>query len=72
MRAAHSKRAITNVGVHNWRMPASSPDLNPMKKNVGLAAEEDPYVKDTEDFRRRRPPIGKTAFKARGHKERKT
>ena len=43
---------------------ASSPDLNPVEKMWGWLQRRI-RQKDREDLRKRRPPIGKVAFRAR-------
>ena len=55
---------MTAAGVRAWRVPASSPDLNPVEKMWAWLRRRI-RTKDCEDLRRRRPPIGKMAFKAR-------
>ena len=47
-----------------WKMPAKSPDLNPVEKFWGWLRRQ-LRVKDLADLRAGRPPIGKLAFKAR-------
>ena len=64
LHTAASKRAMAAAGVRAWRVPASSPDLNPVEKMWAWLRRRI-RVKDCEDLRRRRPPIGKMAFKAR-------
>ena len=59
-----SRRAMMDVGVRIWRMPASSPDLNPVEKMWAWLRRKI-RAKDAEDLRKRRLPIGRTAFKAR-------
>ena len=61
LHTAASKRAMREAGIVTWRVPASSPDLNPVEKMWAWLRRK----KDCEDLRRRRPPIGRTAFKAR-------
>ena len=59
-----SVRATQAAGVKIWRMPASSPDLNPVEKMWAWLRRKIRAL-DCEDLRKKRPPIGKTAFKAR-------
>ncbi|CAE7459439.1 unnamed protein product, partial [Symbiodinium sp. CCMP2456] len=64
----HQKRKLTTEEwcrtVRIWRMPASSPDLNPVEKMWAWLRRKIRAL-DCEDLRKKRPPIGKTAFKAR-------
>ena len=64
LHTATSKPATREAGVLTWRVPASSPDLNPVEKMWAWLPRKI-RAKDCQDLRRRRPPIGRTAFKAR-------
>ena len=59
-----SKRTMAAAGITTWRVPASSPDLNPVEKFWAWLRKRI-HELDREDLRRRRPPIGALAFKAR-------
>ena len=56
-----SKPAMAAAGVRAWRVPASSPDLNPVEKFWAWLRRRI-RIKDCEDLRRRRPPIGKMSL----------
>ena len=64
LHTAASRSAMAAEGISAWRMPASSPDLNPVEKMWGWLRRRI-RQKDREDLRKRRPPIGKVAFRAR-------
>ena len=61
---AASQQVMTAAGVRAWRVPASSPDNNPVEK-MWAWLQRRIRAKDCDDLRRRRNPIGKMAFKAR-------
>ena len=64
LHTSRSVRATQAAGVRIWRMPASSPDLNPVEKMWAWLRRKIRAL-DCEDLRKKRPPIGNTAFKAR-------
>ena len=57
----HTAAAMAAAGVRAWRVPASSPDLNPVEKFWAWLRRRI-RIKDCEDLRRRRPPIGKMSL----------
>ena len=58
-RAEYRRSSITL-----WRIPARSPDLNPIEKFWSWARRR-LRVKDLEDVKAKRSPLGKTAYKQR-------
>ena len=64
LHTAASKHAMAAEGITAWRVPAGSPDLNPVEKMWAWLRKR-LHALDRENLRRRRPPIGVTALKAR-------
>ncbi|CAE7600419.1 unnamed protein product [Symbiodinium sp. CCMP2592] len=59
-----NENAMAAEGLSAWRVPPSSPDLNPVEKMWAWLRRRI-RQKDREDLRKRRPPPGKAAFKLR-------
>lgn len=54
--------ALKNVDL--WEVPPKSPDLNPIEMFWAWARRE-LRLRDLEDLRKKRPPLGKTAYRVR-------
>ena len=59
-----AKKAYADKGIVLWQIPARSPDLNPIEKFWRWLRRE-LRRRDLEDWNAKRPPLGKTAYKAR-------
>lgn len=64
LHTAASRSAMAAEGISAWRVPPSSPDLNPVDKMWAWLRRRI-RQKDREDLQKRRPPLGKAAFKLR-------
>ncbi|CAE7245581.1 unnamed protein product, partial [Symbiodinium natans] len=64
LHTAASRHAMAAKNITLWPVPASSPDLNPVEKFWAWLRRRLRHL-DREDLRRKRPPIGMLAFKAR-------
>jgi transposase len=64
LRAAASKAAHQRCKVELWKLPAKSPDLNPIEKYWAWLRKE-MKAKDLEDLVAKRPAVAKMAYKAR-------
>ncbi|CAE7263888.1 unnamed protein product, partial [Symbiodinium natans] len=64
LHTAASRHAMAAENITLWPVPASSPDLNPVEKFWAWLRRRLRHL-DREDLRRKRPPIGMLAFKAR-------
>ena len=64
LRAKISMEAYWATGIGLWSVPPKSPDLNPVEMFWGwLRKKRRPM--DLEDLRKKRQPLGKTAYAAR-------
>ena len=64
LHTALSRSAMATEGISAWRVPPSSPDLNPVEKMRSWLRRR-VRQKDREDLRKRRLPLGKAAFQLR-------
>ena len=59
-----AKEAHAQKGIALWQIPARSPDLNPIEKFWGWLRRE-LRRRDLQDWNAKRPPLGRTAYRAR-------
>ena len=64
LRAKVSNAAVKKAGVTLWKMPAKSPDLNPAERCWSWLRRK-LRLMDLDDAVKKRPVLGKTAYKAR-------
>lgn len=64
LRAEPSRKAHERCGVTLWKMPAKSPDLNPVEKFWAWLRRR-LCAMDLRDLAAKRPPVGRTACKVR-------
>ena len=64
LEAPASRTAHRRVGVSLWHIPARSPDLNPVERFWGWVRKQ-LRAMDLADLKAKRPPVQKTALKAR-------
>ena len=64
LRAGRSKIAYGRRNISLWDLPAKSPDLNPIE-NFWSWARQRLRTLDLADLRKKRKPLGKTAYKER-------
>ena len=59
-----AKKAHAEKGIALWQIPPRSPDLNPIEKFWGWLRRE-MRRRDLQDWNAKRPPLGRTAYRAR-------
>ena len=64
LRAPESRKAHASHNIHLWKLPSKSPDLNPIEKFWGWTRKRLTAM-DLLDLLKKRPVLGKTAYKAR-------
>ena len=64
LRAPKCRKAYRRLGIKLWKLPARSPDLNPIEKMWGWARKR-LRAMDLGDLKAGRRVLGKTAYKAR-------
>jgi hypothetical protein len=64
LRAKVSNAAVKAAGVKLWKMPAKSPDLNPAERCWSWLRRK-LRLMDLDDAVKKRPVLGKTAYRAR-------
>ncbi len=64
LRASACRALYHRQNIQLWKLPARSPDLNPIEKMWGWARKQ-LRAMDLADLVARRPVLGKTAYKAR-------
>ena len=64
LRAPESKDALQRCRVTLWKLPAKSPDLNPIEKYWAWVRKQTRAM-DLKDLVAKKPAVGKLTFKAR-------
>ena len=64
LRTPDSLAALRRANIKFWKLPASSPDLNPIEKYWAWIRKR-MRAMDLADLAAKRPALGKTAYKAR-------